>query len=173
MAETPPTRSSRKRRIAFVGLGLLLLGLLAIVGLMHSRASDKAFLRERREAQSPEFTEKAPATFRSPGGTASASTSMEPQVEEVHPGATAIDMAWPIRITWPLDIGPGASGPKQGGARICLRARQGVNELQNPGEGKAYYPFTVETPGEYRSWCRVRWVNDGVGHIQCNNSWFA
>jgi len=173
MVESPHTRSSAKRRIAFVSLVPLLLGLLAVVGLLYSRANDKAFLRERREAQSPEFTEKAPATFRSPGGTASASTSMEPQVEGMHPGARAIDMAWPIRVTWPLDIGPDASGSNQGEARICLRARQGVNELQNPGEGKAYYPFTVETPGEYRSWCRVRWVNDGVGHIKCNNSWFA
>lgn len=85
----------------------------------------------------------------------------------------AIDAGQPLRITWPLDIGPENGGAQPDGTRVCLRARQGVNELQNPEQGTALYAFQTPSDGQYNSWFRVRWLDDGVGHIMCNNSWFA
>jgi hypothetical protein len=60
------------------------------------------------------------------------------------PSAFAIPAAKPLRVTWPLDIGEEAE------CRRCLRARQGVNEIQNPGEGCALYVFRITQPGRYQ-----------------------
>jgi len=100
-----------------------------------------------------------------PSADAQGDQALQDDTQEI----TVIDAAKPLRITWPLDLGPEPAGEK----RFCLRARQGVNELQNPEQGTALYAFHVPADGEYSSWFRVRWLDDGVGHIMCNNSWFA
>jgi len=87
-------------------------------------------------------------------------------------GALAIDVTKPVRVRWPLDIGPDISADRAD-ARVCLRARQGANELQTPDGGRALYGFRLEADAEYRTCFRVRWTTDGVGSIECNNSWFV
>ncbi len=84
----------------------------------------------------------------------------------------AIDVTRPVRISWPLDVGPDISADRKDG-RVCLRARQGANELQMPGGGKALYAFRAPRDAEYRTYFRVRWTDDGLGGIECNNSWFV
>ena len=81
--------------------------------------------------------------------------------------AFAIPAGEPLRISWPLDIARGVGG------RMCLRARQGANELRGLGEGWALYGLRVGQGGVYRSFLKVRWLDDGVGNPDCNNSWFA
>ena len=84
----------------------------------------------------------------------------------------AIDVTKPVRMTWPLDIGPDISVDHRD-SRTCLRARQGVNELQLPGQGRAFYAFRLTKTTRCRTWFRVRYTDDGVGTIECNNSWFV
>ena len=86
------------------------------------------------------------------------------------PESFAMDAARPLRISWPLDVGPDSPGP---GGRRCLRARQGANEVQASGEGWALYGFRVPRRGIYRSHLRVRWLHDGIGGVDCNNSLFV
>ncbi len=81
--------------------------------------------------------------------------------------AFAIRADRPLRLSWPLDVAPDVDG------RMCLRGRQGANELKNLDDGRALYGFRVARPGAYRSFLSVRWLDDGVGDIDCNNSWFA
>lgn len=84
----------------------------------------------------------------------------------------ALDAAKPARISWPLDIGPDCAAGRPDD-RICLRARQGVNEIQERGAGWALFPFRIARAGLYVAWLRVRWCSDGIGDVTCNNSWFA
>jgi len=88
--------------------------------------------------------------------------------------AFAIDASKPLRISWPFDVGPGRGRNRDRPlGRTCLRGRQGANEIQRPGEGKALYGFRVPSAGRYVSFMRVRWLDDGVGSVDCNNSFFA
>lgn len=133
----------------------------------------RAFIRDQRIANGPETGDSSPARWAPHGDEAAQAEPVPPRhrLPECH--ALAIDTAKPLRITWPLDIGPEPRPPEGVTPRRCLRARQGVNELQNPGEGKAFYPFRIPVGGTYQTWFRVRWIDDGIGHIMCNNSWFA
>jgi hypothetical protein len=79
-----------------------------------------------------------------------------------------LDAASPIRVSWPLDV-----GPDERDGEVCLRARQGANELQTAGTGEAFYGFRVASSGICQSWFRVRWGGDPPGSVSCDNSWFA
>ncbi len=83
-----------------------------------------------------------------------------------------LDATQPVRISWPLDIGPDTS-PDRKDNRVCLRARSGANEIQQQGEGWALYPFRISQPGKYRAFCHSRWTTDGLSVVVCNNSWFV
>jgi len=98
--------------------------------------------------------------------------AVNPEAQDAPAGAFAIDVSKPVRITWPLDVGPDADNDRTDN-HLCLRARQGVNELQTPGAGKALYGFRIRREGDYKTYFRVRWIDDGVGSVECNNSWFA
>ena len=171
--------------------GALLLG--ALAGLVaaavftagYRAGRGRARLCERRLAEAPESAAGGSAPRRpeppptrppppvpttpaaEPGAAAAAATdpvALEPPF--------ALDLGEPLRISWPLDVGPDCS-PDRPDARVCLRARQGANELQEPGRGKALYPFRLAKAGRCAVWLRVRWADDGVGSVDCNNSWFA
>ena len=115
----------------------------------------------------------SPATATAPATSASPTTSQPPEVAA--PPATAkptagappfaIDLAKPIRITWPLDV-----GPDPGGDRLCLRARQGANELLTTTPGDALYAVRLDQAARCRVWFRARYVGDAVGNTECNNS---
>ena len=129
---------------------------------MHDTGGEKRPARWIRQPDNAgQAAAPAPSGDAAPAGTMSAPSA-----------PFAIDTTRPVRISWPLDIGPDLNGPPDGPA-TCLRARQGVNELQSPGQGRALYGFRLEQAGRYQSWLRVRWVDDGVGSVQCNNSWFV
>ncbi|MHC5053951.1 MAG: hypothetical protein ACYTKD_04460 [Planctomycetota bacterium] len=93
--------------------------------------------------------------------------------EPGYPDGFALDAARPMRVTWPLDVGRYTSPLETAAGRMCLRGRQGANEIQIPGEGRALYGFRVARAGSYRTYLRVRWLADGIGSVDCNNSWFA
>ena len=157
--------------LAGVLLGLYVSGLCWFLG--YRRGASEAFLIDKRIAEGPEITAQTPAPWAQndvPAGRRKGDgTTSEPRGQD---GAVALDMTRPIRITWPLDIGPEPFAEKSQ-EHVCLRARQGVNEIQTPGMGKALYAFRVREAGEYRAWFHVRWIDDGLGHIQCNDSWFG
>ena len=137
--------------------------------------SGKAFLDQKRLANEPEVIRSAESEW---------VQSMKDVRQESEPSSDAakvnveiptvpfcLDVTRPLRITWPLDIGPDAS-PDRKDSRLCLRARPGVNEIQTPGSGTALYAFRIRKAGKYRTYCRVRWTDDGVNNVICNNSWF-
>jgi len=93
---------------------------------------------------------------------------MAPQDTADGNGPIVIAAAQPLRVSWPLDV-----GPDERDGRLCLRARQGANELQEPGTGRALYAFRLASPGRHRTWFRVRWGGSPPGSILCDNSWFA
>ena len=158
------------------------------VGLSH------AFLRDRRLADGPEplpegraaWTAPAPAGDRTPSDTGGppprteapggTSAAKEPGPRGEAPKADVapffLDVTQPLRISFPLDVGPEVS-PDAPDRRPCLRARQGANEIQTPGSGRALYAFRLAQPGRYQAYCHVRWTDDGIGSVDCNNSWFA
>jgi len=84
----------------------------------------------------------------------------------------AIDLARPMRITFPLDVGPDV-GPDAPDDRRCLRSRQGANEFLSPEDAAALYPFRLDEAAKVRLWFRTRYVDDGVGKVECNNSCVA
>jgi len=143
---------------------------------------DRAFYRDTRLAESPEPTSSVPAVWKDPPTTEPAgpppAIKTAPAADVSAPAVPfAIDVTKPIRISWPLDIGPDISLDATD-PRVCLRARQGVNEIQTPGSGAALYAFRVKDPGRqdagrYQTLFRVRWTSDGVGHVGCSDSWFA
>lgn len=180
-----------KRRgalIAGVALGAALLAAAAGAAFLagYRRGSARSFLRDRREAEAPEVSLAGPPEWQKPPPAPDPGPVVNvPQPQPPLPPSPveqppvpapeapfAIDLSRPLRISWPLDVGPD-SYPDRPDARVCLRARQGVNEIQEPGTGKALYPFRVARAGNYAAWLRVRWVDDGVGSVDCNNSWFA
>jgi len=81
----------------------------------------------------------------------------------------AIDLSRPVRITWPLDIGPDTA-PGGEPERLCLRVRQGASELLTEGAGDALYAFRLARPARARVWFRARYCPDGVGKVECNNT---
>jgi len=130
----------------------------------------RAFIRDKELAKGPDVLGSRAAEWEQQDAAAPEGvpvTRDPPKRASTH--SFAIDAAKPLRITWPLDVGR----DKFGDERICLRARQGANELQLPGAGKAFYPVLVTRPGQYTIWCRARWLDDRVGSIDCNNSWFV
>lgn len=86
--------------------------------------------------------------------------------------AFAIDVTKPVRFSFPLDIGKDTFSPN-GDGRLCLRARQGANEVVTEGKGNALYFFSVPDTAQYWLYFSVRWIWDSEGDILCNNSWFA
>jgi len=134
----------------------------------------RAFLRDRRAAEEPEFHYAKPVPLAAPAPAATQTSSQAAGNEDTAAPAApfALDMSKPVRLTWPLDVGPDPSFV-QPSDRPCLRARQGVNELQEPGAGVALYPFRIRHAGTYDTWFRVRWLDDQIGSMACNNSWFA
>ncbi len=143
----------------------------------------RSFTRDKRFAESPAVEPETPAPWQGeahpphppvpdvafvPGRAGDVPASTAPGAEVPF----ALDMTKPVRLSWPLEVGPDW-GPDRPDDRICLRAREGANELQQPGTGKALYPFRIARAGRYMTYCRVRWPNDGVGSVECNNSWFA
>ncbi len=171
----PDTSKSSPHPVLQLGAALLAAGACLYAG--YRIGVGRAFIRDKRLAEGPELLDAQPAEWAPPGGPAPApgAASCDRNADACAPGETpqarpfSIDAAMPLRISWPLDVGP----DDDAGARICLRARQGANEIQLPGTGKALYPFSIRRPGQYRAWCRVRWVDDGVGSVECNNSWFV
>jgi hypothetical protein len=160
---------------------LVILAAFACVGLVclyvgHRIGAKQAYLHERRLAESPEVVSDKSAEWTGE----KKDVPKEPQPSKpaqaaplvAAEGAFAIDVMKPVRITFPLDIGPDVS-PDRPDARVCLRARQGANELQLPGQGKAFYPFRLAKPMTLRSYFHIRWTDDMVGSADCNNSWFA
>lgn len=125
----------------------------------------------RRLSRLPEATVNQPATWETDNTTRDPAPASAATAEACTP-PIAIDVARPVRISWPLDIGPDVS-PDRPDARACLRARQGVNELQTPGTGKAFYAFCLASAVRCRTYFRVRYPDDGVGSVACNNSWFV
>lgn len=158
------------RVLAALALSLYAGALCFYVG--HRLGASRAAINDRRVAAGPEVTSGQPARWARDGSAGGAPQSSVPGTQGMPKGAFAIDASKPMRITWPLDIGPDTH-PDRPDDHACLRARQGANELQTPGTGKALYAFRVEKAGEYKTWFRVRWVDDGIGSIECNNSWFA
>ncbi|MBT4816326.1 MAG: hypothetical protein HON70_11535 [Lentisphaerae bacterium] len=162
----PVLRNTRVR----IAIGLTALACAG--GLGYRVGTRRAFIRDQRIANGPEMPEARPATWKPENRALSLPEHQEgkvtPQTE-----ALAIDMTRPVRITWPLDVGLDPTPQEGSPSRLCLRARQGANELQEAGQGKAFYPFTAPEGGTYHTWFRVRWIDDGIGHIMCNNSWFA
>ena len=141
--------------------------------LGYRRGAGEAFLVDKRIADGPELTAQTPAKWAQDDAPVERheGDGATPEAES-RDGVIALDMTKPIRITWPLDVGqePFAEDSQE---HVCLRARQGANEIQTAGMGEALYAFRVTKAGEYRAWCHVRWIDDGIGHIQCNDSWFA
>lgn len=159
----------------------------------HKLSERRAAIRGALRAEAPDGDEGTRVTWQPPTKQKfQKKESVDPPVKQTQPKETdtpslapqvaielstpsapfALDMTKPTYISWPLDIGPDLHSHGKG-KTLCLRARQGVNELQKPGSGKAYYPFRLKEDGLYSSWFRVRWVNDGIGSVDCNNSWFA
>ena len=154
------------------GLALCLYVSLVCFYVGYRMGADNAFVSDKRIAEGPEVTSDQPARWARDGRAGRAPQSSVPGTQAMPKGAFAIDASKPIRITWPLDLGPDTH-PDRPDDHACLRARQGANELQTPGTGKALYAFRIGKDGEYKTWFHVRWVDDGIGSIECNNSWFA
>jgi hypothetical protein len=159
----------------------------------HRTGSKESFLEEKRRGNEPEHgllqsaewmepreeepTPKKPATSPSTEQVIEAAEISESVVAETAEPATdtfpiVLDAAQPVRISWPLDIGPDTN-PGRKDSRVCLRARGGVNEIQEQGEGWALYAFQISRPGKYQAFCRSRWTTDGLSVVACNNSWFV
>ncbi len=102
----------------------------------------------------------------------------EPVPGEAEPEAAkvalpfAMDLSQPLRIAWPLDVGPDISRDAPD-ARRCLRSRQGSNEFLSPEDAAALYVFRLDEAARVRLWFRTRYVDDGVGKVECNNSCVA
>jgi hypothetical protein len=93
--------------------------------------------------------------------------------KEVSPGLPfAIDLSRPLRITWPLDVGPDVGQGAPDG-RLCLRSRQGTNEFLTSDDAAALYAFRLAESAKVRLWFRARYTRDGVGKVDCNNSCIA
>jgi len=182
-------------------LALTLLGCAALAAVAgaaglcigYRKGSARSFLRDRALAESPEPASGGPAEWTDGEGPPPAEAGAPepapeaapeaPETEPVEtepvetPAATArapfaIDLARPVRISWPLEVGPDWCRDRPDD-RVCLRSREGANELQTPGTGRALYAFRLARAGRYRVWVRARWTSDGVGSLDCNNSWFA
>ena len=135
----------------------------------------KAFLDQKRLANEPEVIRSAESewvqSLKDVRQESEPSSDAAKVNVEIPTAPFCLDVTRPLRITWPLDIGPDAS-PDRKDSRLCLRARPGVNEIQTPGSGTALYAFRIRKAGKYRTYCRVRWTDDGVNNVICNNSWF-
>jgi hypothetical protein len=167
MDQPPPPRV--RFRISFSLAAIIVVALAgAVIGYYFARRSHRVQADAYRQ-----WAEQAEDNHSSPKPWVQEPVPALPKCEsaaasEVVPTAFALPAASPLRISWPLDV-----GPDEPGQPACLRARQGINEIQNPGEGKALYPFRITKPGRYRSFLRARWLDDGVGSFDCNNSFFA
>ncbi|MHC4248716.1 MAG: hypothetical protein ACYS9X_06260 [Planctomycetota bacterium] len=115
---------------------------------------------------------KPPAPEATPPVTKAEAAPEAPPPPE-YPDGFALDAAAPLRVTWPLDVGPYTSPLEAAAGRMCLRGRQAANEIQLPGEGRALFGLRVASAGRFRTYLRVRWLADGIGSVDCNNSWFA
>jgi len=135
--------------------------------------SRRAFICDQRAANTPDITTAQPARWNEPAADAGADSTAAPAPAAPANGAIVLDAARPLRITWPLDIGPAPAAAGDGPGPVCLRARQGVNELQTPGAGVAVYGFRLQGAAVCKTWFHVRWGADARGSIMCNNSWFA
>lgn len=146
------------------------------------RGLDKSFLRDRHAANEPEITGKSESQWAQKGEptqelqestepTPASEDASEGEAHDVPAPPFVLDAARPVRISWPLDIGPDIESDRKDD-RLCLRARSGVNEIQEPGTGWALYGFRIREAGKYQAFCRVRWTTDGVSIVACNNSWF-
>jgi hypothetical protein len=153
-------------RLWRVGTCLGLAGLCLLLG--YRLGSRRAWLRDQRAAAGPEVAATAPARWVGPSVPGADARPAVPASAPSPSAATVLDASKPVRVTWPLDIGPDESS-----GRLCLRARQGANELQDPGQGRAVYGFRLESSGIYKTWFRVRWATVAPGSIMCDNSWFA
>lgn len=150
-----------------VGVAIALLSL----SLGYRIGSRRAFLRDKRAAAAPDASTAQPAQW---VGVQSGAESETPAPAPAPPsGVIVIDAAAPLRITWPLDVGPEPAPTSGAAARVCLRARQGANEIQEPGAGVALHAFRLAQAATCKTWFRVRWATDGVADVKCNNSWFA
>lgn len=177
MAHPRPTRRSALRVAGVVAV------IVVVVAVAYFRGPVSVFLRDDDasaplEVQPAKWVEAAGAapTSVAPQASAPAAPPPEPQTqvpERKAPLAAelpfAIDLARPVRITWPLDVGPDTGSDRKGG-RLCLRARQGANELLTTGPGDALYAVRLAAPARCRVWFRGRYSSDGVGNLECNNS---
>jgi hypothetical protein len=170
------------------GLVLQFILALVVVGLLMGGFMAYRLARRRaaRTALAATATPPTPAVWVDPPkagtvvSTAPDDPPSAPPAEAVAPGrepATveppfAIDLAQPLRITWPLDVGPDIS-PDRADGRLCLRARQGANEFLTKGSGDALYAFRLAAPARCRLWLRARYCNDGVGDVECNNTFLV
>lgn len=171
------------RRAAAILLVVLAFGAAAFyAGYRTGKAGKDRALREL--AQEPEPGAERPAEWRSAKAgvdntTNSTGEALVPSPSERCLAPTtgtpfAIDATKPARITWPLDIGPDLDcSMASANARMYLRGRQGANEIQERGAGRAYFPFRLAKAEKLRAWFRVRWTHDGTGSLACNNSWFV
>ncbi len=162
-------RLSTGRQTAWACVGLA--ALCTLFGFQ--LGSKRAYLRDKRVAEGPELLPDRPAEWQEQAPpSANTDEPAAPSGVAVPDVAVVVDVTKPIRITWPLDIGP-EPGAKAATERFCLRARQGVAELQTPGTGRALYGFRLAAAADYKTWFHVRWSRDGIGSVMCNNSWFA
>lgn len=169
--------------------------LFGIIGFYigYRTGSKESFLKEKRLAnepehlviQSAEWFESLEQVSPPKGSETSPSTEQAIKSAAIAENADAkaagpeidtfpiiLDTTRPVRISWPLDIGPDTN-PDRKDSRLCLRARSGVNEIQEQGEGWALYAFRISQPGKYQAFCRSRWTTDGLSVVACNNSWFV
>jgi len=148
-----------------VGLGAILCGYLAY------RTATRGVGARSQPPPRPAAWVAPPEAAKDPPARA---TPQEPDREPARALALpfALDAARPLRITWPLDVGPDIS-PDRKDSRLCLRARQGANEFLTTGAGDALYAFRLAEAAKCRTWFRMRYCDDGVGEVECNNTFLV
>ncbi|MFW6162654.1 MAG: hypothetical protein ACODAJ_07770, partial [Planctomycetota bacterium] len=182
MPVTRPNRSPRRWLLGGCAFALVAAAVALVGTAAWFRKPLVAMLRppppiEYPETKAVEWQEEAAATDGAPEpGSAveidtdvvpvAAQPAAEPPAEKL---PVALDLARPVRIAWPLDVGPDIS-PDAPDDRLCLRARQGANELLTVGRGDALYAVRLVEGGRCRVWFRARYARDEVGDTQCNNS---